>query len=50
MVENGMLKIGFWAGMKVGEKFRLEDWAETFKCAATEGGLGESVYFIPNGE
>ncbi|KAI2626596.1 alcohol dehydrogenase GroES domain-containing protein [Hypoxylon sp. NC1633] len=49
-IERGVLKIGSRAGMKVAGKFRLDDWEQALNSAATEGGPGRSVYFIPNEE
>ncbi|OTA63371.1 hypothetical protein K449DRAFT_394658 [Hypoxylon sp. EC38] len=49
LIEKGILKIESGSGMKATGKFGPERWDEAVKASATESGLGNAVYFIPNG-
>lgn len=49
-IETGALQVGTRAGMTVGGKFGLQDWEKAFETAAAEGGVGKSVFFVPNQE
>ncbi len=47
MVENGVLKLGEGAGMRIVGKFELEDWDEAFTAAEKNAGIGETAVFTP---
>ena len=47
MVENGMMKLGESAGMKIVGKFGLEDWDKAFTAAEKNAGMGEMVLITP---
>lgn len=47
MVENGVLKLGESAGLKLVGKFGLEDWDKAFTAAEKNAGVGESVVITP---
>ncbi|BCS21767.1 putative isopropanol dehydrogenase [Aspergillus puulaauensis] len=45
MAESGVLKLGKQAGWVTVKKYKLEQWAEAFSCAAQRAGPGEQVVF-----
>ena len=47
MVENGVLKLGESAGLRVVGKFGLEDWDEAFTAAEKNAGLGQAAVITP---
>ena len=47
MVENGMMKLGESAGIKIVGKFGLEDWDKAFTAAEKNAGMGEMALITP---
>ena len=47
MVENGVLKLGESAGVRIVGKFGLEDWDEAFTAAEKNAGMGECTLITP---
>lgn len=47
MVENGALRLGESAGLKIVGKFGLEDSAQAFTAAKENAGMGEMVLITP---
>ena len=47
MVENGVMKLGESAGLKIVGKFGLEDWDDAFAAAEKNAAMGETVVITP---
>ena len=47
MVENGVMKLGESAGLKIVGKFGLEDWDKAFTAAEKNAGVGEMILLTP---
>ena len=47
MVENGVMKLGENAGLRVVGKFGLEDWDKTSTAAEKNAGVGETALLTP---
>ena len=47
MVENGVMKLGGSAGLRIVGKFGLDEWDKAFTAAKKNAGLGETVVITP---
>lgn len=47
MVENGVMKLGESAGVRIVGKFGLEEWDKAFTAAEKNAGVGEMALITP---
>ena len=47
MIENGVLKLGGSAGVRIVGKFALGDWDKAFTAAEKNAGMGEVTVITP---